>query len=235
MTRHATRHPGIQSLAPRTPGINASPSDCPSAALARPFRRQGRNLGYYRGVELTLADANRDMLIEASAKLRDPEGIQVQGVELALADSEDILDESKRPALTGTTGTSGKSVAAGQITEQQRLLRSLRKFPPESFDTVVDTFGLCSLSDPRKALEQMVRVCRPGGRIVLLEHGKGTWKLINDILAAQEQKHFSRWGCHFNRDVDALITDLVEREGLRPVWRWRAHFGTTVCAVLEKQ
>ena len=175
------------------------------------------------------------MLIEATAKLRDAEGIEVDDVQLALADSEDILDKNKQPPSNGNIGNGGETAAAGQITEQQRLLRSLRKFPPESFDTVVDTFGLCSCSDPRKALEQMVRVCRPGGRLVLLEHGKGTWRLINDILVAQEQTHFNRWGCHFNRDVDALITDLVERERLRPVWRWRTHFGTTVCVVLEKQ
>ncbi len=195
---------------------------------------QGRNLPYYSVAKLTLADTNRDMLIEASAKLRDAEG-EVQGVQLALADSEDILDESPRPALTGHGDPGGEASVAGQISEQQRLLRSMQKFPPESFDTVVDTFGLCSCKDPRTALEQMVRVCRPGGRIILLEHGKGTWKLINDILVAQEQAHFNRWGCHFNRDVDALITDLVEREGLRPVWRWRTHFGTTICAVLEKR
>ncbi len=201
--------------------------------LYRPL--QGRNLRFYRGVKLTLADTNRDMLIEATAKIRDAEGIEVQGVQLALADSEDILDVSGRPASAGNGDRGGEAAVASQITERQRLLRSMQKFPPESFDTVVDTFGLCSCSDPRTALEQMVRVCRPGGRIVLLEHGKGTWKLINDILVAQEQTHFNRWGCHFNRDVDALITDLVKREGLRLVWRWRTHFGTTICAVLEKQ
>lgn len=99
----------------------------------------------------------------------------------------------------------------------------------------MDTFGLCSLNDPRKALEQMVRIVRPGGRIILLEHGRGTWRLINDILSAQEKNHFDRWGCNFNRDLDAEITRLVDREGLRVVWRARWHFGTTLICVLERE
>lgn len=96
------------------------------------------------------------------------------------------------------------------------------------------TPGLCSLADPRKALEQMVRVARPGGRIILIEHGKGTWRLINDILSANEQRHFERWGCHFNRDLDADITDLVEKENLSVIYRRRFHFGTTLAVVLQK-
>ena len=220
------------------------------------LRKQGRNLGYYGNVKLTLADSNRDMLIEAAAKLRDEKNCQVKDVEVVLADSEDIVEESTRTDVTSATVSANASATTPATTPAtnpvatsttrsipiapkndgtaERMLRSLRKFPPESFDTVVDTFGLCSLADPGKALQQMLRVIRPGGRIVLLEHGKGTWRLINDILLAQEQDHFQRWGCHFNRDIDALITGLVEQGGMRSIWRWRTHFGTTVCAVLEK-
>ena len=163
----------------------------------------GRNLGYYdpsKVSKLTLADQNRDMLIEASSKVRGGQATRISDVTLCLADMEN---------LAGT-------------------------FAPESFDTVVDTFGLCSLSDPPKALEQMARVVRPGGSIVLIEHGRGTWRLVNDILDAQQANHFEKWGCHFNRDMEAMIEDLVARE-FEVVWRWRTHFGTTCCWVLRKR
>jgi len=40
------------------------------------------------------------------------------------------------------------------------------------YAAVVDTFGLCSFSDPVEALREMKRVVKPGGKILLLEHGK---------------------------------------------------------------
>lgn len=41
-------------------------------------------------------------------------------------------------------------------------------FETSGFDTVIDTFGLCSYDDPMIALQEMVRVCRPGGKVRIL-------------------------------------------------------------------
>lgn len=48
----------------------------------------------------------------------------------------------------------------------------LNHFPDNSFDTVVDTFGLCSFDDPIAVLKELQRVCKPNGKILLLEHGR---------------------------------------------------------------
>ncbi|MDD4028373.1 MAG: bifunctional demethylmenaquinone methyltransferase/2-methoxy-6-polyprenyl-1,4-benzoquinol methylase UbiE [Caldisericia bacterium] len=42
-------------------------------------------------------------------------------------------------------------------------------FPDNSFDTAVIAFGIRNIPDRQKALEEMVRVILPGGRVVVLE------------------------------------------------------------------
>ncbi len=63
----------------------------------------------------------------------------------------------------------------------------------------MDTFGLCSCKDPVKVLQEMNRVCKPGGRILLLEHGKSTWDFWNNLLNKKAESHAQNWGCEWNR------------------------------------
>ncbi len=43
-------------------------------------------------------------------------------------------------------------------------------FPDNSFDTVFATFVFCSVPDPVSGLRELRRVCKPEGRLLLLEH-----------------------------------------------------------------
>lgn len=95
--------------------------------------------------------------------------------------------------------------------------------PSDRYDAVVDTFGLCSFERPEEALREMQRVAKPGGRILLLEHGKSDWRTLAWWQQHRLNRHVVKWGCFWNRD----ILELVEGSGLRIVDVQRRHMGTT--------
>lgn len=76
----------------------------------------------------------------------------------------------------------------------------------DSFDSIVCTFTLCTITDAGAALKEMRRVLKPGGKLLFSEHG-----LAPDLPVVRWQnlitplwKPFSG-GCHLNRDIPALI------------------------------
>ncbi len=93
-------------------------------------------------------------------------------------------------------------------------------FPEDCFDTVVSSLTLCTFPDPIAALEEMQRVCREDGRILLLEHGRSSNRLIGRFQDVRENSHAKQLGCHWNREP----LELVERAGLHPVTAHRTFF-----------
>jgi SAM-dependent methyltransferase len=80
-------------------------------------------------------------------------------------------------------------------------------FADASFDTVVCTFVLCSVPDPRRALSEVARVLAPGGRMLFLEHvhaGEGTaLGRFQDVIELPHR--YLAAGCHPNRRTASLI------------------------------
>lgn len=104
-------------------------------------------------------------------------------------------------------------------------------FEDGSFDTIVDTFGICSFENPVESLREMRRVLRDDGHILLLEHGKSTWEVVQGFLNGSLHRHVGKYGCYPNRD----IVRLVEDAGLHVVVNERKHFGTTYFLVCSRQ
>lgn len=79
-------------------------------------------------------------------------------------------------------------------------------FEDASFDTVTGTLVLCEAEDPRRALDEIGRVLRPGGRYLFLEHVRS-----DDPALARAQDRWAPWwkrlagGCTCNRDTLATI------------------------------
>ncbi len=85
-------------------------------------------------------------------------------------------------------------------------------FPDGSFDSVVCTFSLCVFPDPRAALSEMARVCRAGGRVVLVAHTASRVAPLAAYqrLTAPAARELAK-GCSPERDVP----ELARRAGLR--------------------
>lgn len=52
-------------------------------------------------------------------------------------------------------------------------------FPDDTFDIITIAFGLRNVTDKAKALASMLRVLKPGGRLLVLEFSKPTQELMN--------------------------------------------------------
>jgi methyltransferase OMS1 len=62
-----------------------------------------------------------------------------------------------------------------------------------------------------------------GGRILLLEHGRGYYNWLNNMLDGLAPSHADRYGCWWNRDIGTI----VEKSGLEVEYMKRYHWGTT--------
>jgi ubiquinone/menaquinone biosynthesis C-methylase UbiE len=100
-------------------------------------------------------------------------------------------------------------------------------FRDNSFDTVISTLSACTFIDPAEAFREMSRVCRPDGRILLLEHGRSSWRLIGWYQDRRAEKHASQFGCQWNRHPIQIAQDT----GLR-LTETQTHF-FDIFAVIE--
>jgi len=100
-----------------------------------------------------------------------------------------------------------RRIAEGGIAVDQRVLSGeALPFEDESFDCVVSTWTLCSIRDAGRALDEVYRVLRPGGRFVYLEHG-----ISDDPAVRRWQRRLNPLqrllgdGCRLDLDVSALV------------------------------
>lgn len=80
--------------------------------------------------------------------------------------------------------------------------------PSHSVDTVVSTWTLCSVTDPKKVLREITRVLRPGGKFIFVDHGASPnfGLRILQTLSTSVAKHFTG-NCHYDRQLEKLIKE----------------------------
>lgn len=84
------------------------------------------------------------------------------------------------------------------------------QFPDNSFDFVVSTCVYCSVPDPVKGLKEMRRVCKPEGKIVMLEHMRSENPVLGPVMDLLNPAVVTLWGANINRRT----LDNIKKAGL---------------------
>jgi ubiquinone/menaquinone biosynthesis C-methylase UbiE len=127
------------------------------------------------------------------------------------------LDLSSEMLKVARTGAAKLSLHVSFLIADAEAL----PFPEHSFDTVVSSLSTCTFPNPEAALKEIARVCRPTGKVLLLEHGRSD----REWLGRWQDRHADQFakplGCHWNREP----LELAKQAGLKVVKSRRSFFG----------
>jgi ubiquinone/menaquinone biosynthesis C-methylase UbiE len=91
-------------------------------------------------------------------------------------------------------------------------------FPDGSFDTVLATCVFCSVPDPVQGLREVKRVCKPGGKIILLEHVRSGNPVLGWLMDRLNPVFLHLIGSNINRRTIANVAtagiDIIEIKDL---------------------
>jgi phosphatidylethanolamine/phosphatidyl-N-methylethanolamine N-methyltransferase len=86
------------------------------------------------------------------------------------------------------------------------------KFADDSFDIVYAPYLISVVPDPVKVAQEMSRVCRPGGRIIFLNHF-----LSPNLLLSRIERLISPATIHIGFKSDVDLPAFLAQAGVKPV------------------
>jgi len=108
-------------------------------------------------------------------------GVYVTGIDI----TPKMLEEARKKQSPATIELKGMDVHS-------------MDFPDNYFDGAVSAFTLCVVEDPKKALEEMLRVTKSGAKIAILDYCKSK---NPEVVKWQELIHYHAGNIGFPKDV----------------------------------
>ena len=188
--------------------------------LSEKYDRFARWYDWVEGVPdlLGVSKLRRRLLRQASGRILEiavgtgknlryyPQGCRITAVDVSKA----MLDVARRRVDELSLSVSFL------LTDAERL-----PFPDQGFDTVVSSLSTCTFPNPVSALREMARICKPTGRVLLLEHGRSDRERLGRWQDRHEDRFTKQLGCHWNREP----LELAREADLRVVAARRTFFG----------
>lgn len=98
-------------------------------------------------------------------------------------------------------------------------------FPDASFDTVVATCVFCSVPDPILGMREVLRVLKPGGQVLLLEHVRSEQAFLGALMDTVNPLVVRLVGANINRRTvenvrrAGLTVESVEELGMGDIFK----------------
>jgi len=117
-----------------------------------------------------------------------------------------VIAREPDPFMLKRAETKLAALGRGDITLQQGPAEEL-PFDDASFDAVVSTLVLCTARDPARALAEVRRVLRPGGKLIFVEHVRadGLAGAIQDVI--RPAWSYVGAGCNPNRRTEQALRE----------------------------
>ena len=127
-----------------------------------------------------------------------PRNCHVTGIDF----SAKMLDKAReRVAKKGVTNVTLGEMDAANLT-----------FADGSFDIVYAPYVISVVSDPLRVVSEMHRVCRPGGKIVILNHFRSLSPFVSRV-----ERAISPFTVHIGFKADLDLPGFLAQAGLHPV------------------
>jgi len=123
-----------------------------------------------------------------------PPGVKITGIDL----SPRMLNQARK-----------RAAALGLNMDICEMDVQALAFPDNSFNTVFATFVFCSVPDPVLGLAELLRVCKPDGKLLLMEHMRPDRRVPGSLFDFLNPMIVRMMGANINRRT----MDNIRRAG----------------------